>query len=168
MGVLWITGLSGSGKSTLSHELIAHTSPFKWIHLDGDELRLIFLSENKYDKSSRLNLATKYSRLASLISSQGFNVIVSTISLFQEIHEWNRENIENYFEVYIDANIEDLKKRNAKDIYSLSHATNVTGIDIGYDEPIKSHYVIKQNFDRNSLNHHTKMIVSQIEWLSYK
>ena len=51
---------------------------------------------NDYDRKSRLLLARQYSNLGKILSDQGFTVIISTISLFQEIHAWNRENLKNY------------------------------------------------------------------------
>ena len=76
----------------------------KPILLDGDQLREIFVDsldqDDTHDRSSRLALALKYSNLARLLSDQGFWVIVATISLFKEVHLWNRKNLKNYFEVF--------------------------------------------------------------------
>ena len=166
VGVLWVTGLSGSGKTTFSKEVIAQTPQHKWVHLDGDELRLIFTDEQKYDRTSRLNLAKKYSKLASLISSQGHNVIVSTISLFQEIHYWNKTNIYNYFEVFIDAEIQNVQKRNNKQVYSTKSGHNVVGIGLEYDKPIDPDLIYKQNFDSGSLKNNVELILLQIKWLA--
>lgn len=166
MGVLWVTGLSGSGKTTFSQEVIAQTPKYRWIHLDGDLLRPILASEQKYDQTSRLNLAIKYSKLASLISSQGHNVIVSTISLFKEIHEWNKTNIDNYFEVFIEVDIQNLQNRNNREIYSKTSGKNVVGIDLEFSKPFEPNLIFKQNFDILFLKNNIKPILSKIEWLT--
>ena len=166
MGVLWVTGLSGSGKTTFSKELIKQSRHLKWIHLDGDELRAILLPEQTYDKASRLSLAKRYSKLAMLLSTQGHNVIVSTISLFQEIHTWNRVNIKNYFEIFIHAEISILQDRDDRGVYSSKAGTDVVGIKIDYDFPIASDYTIKQNFNQLELKIHVAKVISKIDWVN--
>ena len=100
--VIWITGLSGAGKTTLAEELNVllqkkHMHP---ILLDGDVLRNIFAKgsvvKESYDRNSRINLALKYGILSKTLSTQGFTVIIATISMFNEIYVWNRTNIKNY------------------------------------------------------------------------
>ena len=115
--VIWITGLSGAGKTTLAKELVSQlaTENKEPILLDGDQLREIFFDSSNqaisaHDRSSRLALALKYSGLARLLSEQGFWVIVATISLFKEVHDWNRKNFKNYYEVFLDTPIEELRK----------------------------------------------------------
>ena len=75
------------------------------IVLDGDVLRKIFkkglVDKEAYDRNSRIHLALKYGFLSKTLSSQGFTVIIATISMFNEIYVWNRANIRNYFEVYL-------------------------------------------------------------------
>lgn len=151
MGVLWITGLSGSGKTTLARKIISLDQERRWIHLDGDELRKILPNGEKYDKSSRLILAAQYSNLANLISGQNHNVVVSTISLFNEIHEFNREIISNYIEVYIDTPLDKLKKRDDKEIYSKFSSENLVGLNISFDIPRNANLILKQDFDMTSL-----------------
>lgn len=150
-GVIWITGLSGSGKTFLAIRLVekyrseGHTP----IHLDGDDLRLIFETAQKYDSASRLNLAKVYARLAKLLASQGHLVIVSTISMFHEIHELNRQN-EFYCEIYIESDGSSLKKRNNRSVYKNSDGSetfDVVGNDISPEIPNSPHSVVSINFD---------------------
>lgn len=64
-----------------------------------------------YSKEDRLKSAIRNSRLCKLLSDQGIDVICCTISMFDAIREWNRENIKNYFEIYLDVSLETLKDR---------------------------------------------------------
>ena len=70
-----------------------------------------------YNKNARLELAQQYARLCKLLSEQGVWVLIATISLFREIHDWNRKNISNYFEVFLDVPMAELRRRDSKGIY---------------------------------------------------
>ncbi len=145
--VIWITGLSGAGKTTLAKQLYLrlqknHLRP---IFLDGDLLRLIFKidSEKKqsYNRKSRINLGLKYGLLCKTLSSQGFIVIIATISMFHEIYAWNRENLENYLEIYLKVPLDELYSRDDKKIYQRYKdgvISNVAGLDLSVDEPLSS------------------------------
>jgi len=148
--VLWITGLSGSGKSTLAkmvYELL-RSKNLKAILLDGDQLREIFrpnLNQN-YSREERMDLAMKYSKLCLNIASQNIIVIISTISLFKEIHAWNRDNLPNYFELYLKVPLDVLRSRDIKGIYKRydkGEIKNVAGLDLKIDEPENADWVVE-------------------------
>lgn len=133
--VIWIMGLAGSGKTTIGKHLyneIKKTIP-NVVYLDGDELRDI-LGFHGYDKQSRIDMAIKRSKIANFLSKQGMIVIVTTISMFKEIYEFNRKNINNYNEIYIKCCMNELIKRNQKGLYG-GGFSNVVGVDIEIDEP---------------------------------
>ena len=121
--VIWITGLSGAGKTTLARELIQRLQECESqpILLDGDILRnLLQVSENVLDshsRNARIKLALKYAQMCRLLSDQGFTVVIATISMFDELYAWNRENITNYFEVYLKVPLDELRRRDPKSIY---------------------------------------------------
>ena len=152
-GVIWITGLSGSGKTTLAKEVIKklREQNINGIILDGDQLRDVLkdINPNKsYGRSQRLSLAFKYSSLCKLFADQGHIVVIATISLFKEIHNWNRNNISNYFEVYLQVPINELRRRDSKNIYKkfeLGLLSNIAGLDIEIDEPRNPDLNIKFN-----------------------
>ena len=142
--VIWITGLSGSGKSTLATLLTfrIRQSGEPTILLDGDELRKVLgvadTNVNNHRRETRLLLAMKYSHLCQLLASQGFTVVIATISLFREVHKWNRENLPSYFEVYLKVPLEELRRRDPKGIYrrfDSGQIVNVAGLDLPIDEP---------------------------------
>jgi len=143
----WITGLSATGKTTLSKLLVENfRSSGKFVvHLDGDELRQV-LSDEVYTREERIALGMRYSRLCRLLTSQGVDVVISTIGLFKELHVWNRKNIQNYVEVFIDTPLDELKKRDPKDIYkrfASGEIKNVAGLDLKVDFPVNPDVCLK-------------------------
>lgn len=125
---LWITGLSGSGKTTLASEVTRtlRERHLPVLFLDGDELREIFgtsaNNSQSYTRQDRLTLALRYAALCRLLAEQHVHVVIATISLFREVHEWNRNNLKNYFQVYLKVPLEELARRDPKKIYSRYHA----------------------------------------------
>lgn len=100
--VIWITGLSGAGKTTLARALMPHLPP-RSLLLDGDELREVLeATTSSFDYTGRKALAFTYARLAHMLARQGLTVVVATISLFHEIHIWNRKYLPGYVEVFLD------------------------------------------------------------------
>ena len=137
--VIWLCGLAGSGKSTLAMALNERLrAKFdNVIYLDGDESREIF-GHFSYDKNGRIDMAIKRSKLANFLSKQGQIVIVSTISLFNEVYEFNRATLQNYFEVFVECEFGELKRRDQKGLYTKAlsgEIANVVGVDIAYDMP---------------------------------
>lgn len=137
--VIWLCGLAGSGKSTLARALNERLrAKFdNVIYLDGDELREI-LEHFSYEKQGRIDMAIKRAKMANFLSKQGQIVIVSTISLFNEVYEFNRANLQNYFEVFVECEFEELKRRDQKGLYTKAlsgEIANVVGVDIAYDAP---------------------------------
>ena len=93
-GVVWVTGLPNSGKSTIADlvSVILRNSGVHPVRLDGDCLRKVLPPIFGYAPADRRALALFYAGLASELSRQGHLVIVSTVSLFHEVHEWNRRS----------------------------------------------------------------------------
>ena len=150
--VIWITGLSGSGKSTLACGLVRRlrVTNDSVVLLDGDELRGIFGAEvvnrENHGREGRLELAMRYANLCCLLASQGFIVVIATISLFKEVHSWNRIHLPGYFEVYLDVPLDELRKRDPKGIYRQFYngdLTQVAGLDIRIDEPEEADLIMQ-------------------------
>jgi adenylylsulfate kinase len=149
--VVWITGLSGAGKSTLARSLAGalREKSVPCVVIDGDEVRELFGEATEqpgnHERAVRLKYAFRYGKLAQLLARQGVTVIVSTISLIREIHEWNRANLPGYLEVYLRVPLAELRRRDPKGIYRRFDAgqlTNVWGLDLPFDEPEGSDLVV--------------------------
>ena len=133
--VIWITGLSGAGKTTVANEVAALVRARNdvVVQLDGDDVREVFGNDLGFSREDRLTNARRISRLCLMLSSQGLQVVCSTVSLFSEIHKWNRKNLANYVEVYLRVSDDTLSVRNKKGLRQ--GASNVVGVDQPYDVP---------------------------------
>lgn len=139
--VIWITGLSGAGKTTLAKRL-QQLLPPPCLLLDGDELRsALSLFHCGYERSERLKMAGTYSRLCQLAASQGQTVVCATISLFHTVHKWNRDNLPNYFEVFLDIPEKDLMERDYKCVYG-QNKKNVVGQTLMPEFPLSPDFIV--------------------------
>lgn len=118
--VFWITGLPGSGKTTIGNALYYSLRKKRnnVLILDGDILKTMIGSSVGYEKNDRLARGKKYSEICKYLSDQGLWVIICTVAMFEEIRRWNRENISEYVEVFLNTPIEVLMKRNKKGLYT--------------------------------------------------
>ncbi|MDH8678590.1 adenylyl-sulfate kinase [Fusibacter bizertensis] len=145
--VLWITGLSGAGKSSVAkllYDKIRRTKS-NVVLFDGDELRIIFGNDLGYTEQDRRISAMRNSRLCSFLSKQGIDVVCATISMYDDCRNWNRENIDNYLEIYLKVPINVLIERDQKGLYTSAIdniESNVLGINQKFEEPQNSDLVI--------------------------
>ena len=143
-GILfWVTGFSGSGKTTLANKTLNFVikNYGSTIIVSGDDLRRICKYE-KFDKKSRLQYALSYSKLCKLITDQGTNVIISTVSMYHSVRNWNKKNIKNYLEIYIENT-----SNNAVNKKKLKK--NIVGINIKPELPKNPDIKIFNNFDKD-------------------
>ncbi len=137
--VVWVTGLSASGKTTVAKQLVGKLTDYQpTVFLDGDELRYALSVVGNYSREQRIELAKNYFKLAKLLSNQGFIVVVAALAMFKEIYAWNRENQENYFEVFLNPPVDELFKRDPKGLYARFRngvEKNVAGFDLEVDTP---------------------------------
>jgi adenylylsulfate kinase len=127
MVVLWITGLSAVGKSTVAKAYLRAKKDLSvpTVLLDGDEQ-----SRNEHIK--------RIQRLAKFLSDQGLDVVVAALYSNEQILSVNRTLFLDYFEVYLKANLNCLKLRENKSLYTKAEKgeiVNVVGVDIKWHEP---------------------------------
>ena len=94
------------------------------ILLDGDILRNIFKGTGEisdtHTRDDGIRLSHKYALLCKNLSSQGFIVIIGTVSIFNETYAQNRTNLPYYFEVYLKVPSKERRLPNPKNIYKKS------------------------------------------------
>lgn len=145
--VYWITGLSGAGKTSIGKLLYEKMKPKypNTVFLDGDVLREVFGNDLGYTRGERIKCAMRYARLCKMLQEQEMNVICCTISMFDEIRDWNRQNIENYREIYVRVSMEVLMQRNQKGLYKGDR--QVAGIHVDIEEPKNPDMVLDNEGD---------------------
>lgn len=165
--LIWITGLSGSGKTILGKKVYEELKK-KYkniIFLDGDDFREILGNDLSHSQKDRLENAKRIHKMCKFLVSQNINVICATMSLYSEIHELNRKEIKNYFEVFIKCNIQELIKRNQKELYSEAlegKRNDVVGINLSYDKPQNCELII-ENSEKNNLEQKVKKVLKLVE-----
>lgn len=153
--VIWMIGLSGSGKTTLGREIYnqwRQQAP-NTVFIDGDEIRDIFKHDRgdaPYTMEGRRQNAERITALCEMLDKQDINVVCCILSVFQDMREENRTRFKNYFEVFMDAPIEVLQKRDVKGLYAKAakgEMKNVIGIDLPFERPVGSDMVIVSDTD---------------------
>lgn len=149
-GVIWITGLSASGKSTIANEVLRQLRQQGYdnsILLDGDAIRAAIADPHTlYDRDSRLRNAYRICRMTRLLAEQEQIVVTATISLFHEIHAWNRDHMPNYYEILIQADERLRKQRSPDRLYHhvdeqpVEHS--VVGVHIEPELPVNPYCVV--------------------------
>lgn len=167
--VVWITGLSGAGKTTVARRVqeLLQQRGVSALLLDGDALRDAMRDPHYgYDRESRLNGAHRYARFAKLVADQGFVAVVATISLFHEIHAWNRENLPGYLEVFLDVPEEIRRERDPKGLYRRHAAggvTSMTGLDLAPEMPSSPDLHLRNEKGPEGIDHLAHAILAAIE-----
>lgn len=167
MKLIWITGLSGSGKTTIGKEVykklkIKYTNT---VFLDGDSFREVLGNDLSHNLEDRKENARRIARMCNFLVSQGISVICATMSLYAEIHKYNRENFKHYFEIFIKCDMEELIKRDQKGLYSKAISGEikyVVGVDLPYDIP-KDCDLIIENSKQDSLDEKVEKIIKLLE-----
>ncbi|WP_299546292.1 adenylyl-sulfate kinase [uncultured Helicobacter sp.] len=164
--VIWICGLAGAGKTTYAQDLYLSLKKERdnVVLLDGDVFRSIFQEEPDFTANGRLRVAKKISALCSFLSSNGMIVVCATISLFEEIYFMNRQNIPHYFEVFVKCSMEELRKRDKKNLYSKIQSNaicNVMGVDIPFVVP-KAHCVLNNN-QKENLEYNQQLLRKEVD-----
>jgi adenylylsulfate kinase-like enzyme len=145
--VIWVTGMSCSGKTTLCNALWATLKPNmpQLVLLDGDAVRAAFGDGLGYREVDRVVQITRIQKMAKMLSDQNLVVLVAALYANTELLAWNRENIREYFEIYLKASPETVRQRDNKGLYSKADSgamKDVVGVDIPWHEPQSPNLII--------------------------
>ena len=165
--VVWLIGLSGSGKTTIGREVhrILRQSKPNVVFLDGDSVREVMCEDLGYTLTDRRRNADRICRLCKLLDDQGIDVVCGILSLFEESREWNRSHYSDYFEVYLQVSLDELKRRDPKDLYrkaSVGEAKNVAGVDLEFIPPENSDLIIDNGHPEATVEKTTRMILEAL------
>jgi adenylylsulfate kinase-like enzyme/ubiquinone/menaquinone biosynthesis C-methylase UbiE len=162
--LVWITGLSGAGKTTLAHEvyLAMKTNNLATVFIDGDDFRYIFDNDLGYSSEDRVKNAFRIAKTCRFLTDQNIDVVCATISLFQEIHDFNRKYVKNYFEIYIHCDFDELTRRDQKQLYSsMNISAKINEVKDTYTGRIpKDCHLVIDNTGKNDLEKKVSNILS--------
>jgi len=163
---LWFTGLSGAGKSTLSN-LLADELRRRGMRveiLDGDDVRTNLSKGLGFSKEDRDTNIKRIGYVCKLLSRNGVVAISAAISPYREVRDFNREQIGNFIEVYVQCSIEALTRRDVKGLYKKALAgeiQNFTGVSDPYEPPRKAEITVDS--ERQNVQESLKTIVEYLE-----
>ncbi len=163
---LWFTGLSGAGKSTLSNMLAQELlrRNLRVEILDGDEVRTNLSKGLGFSKEDRDTNIKRIGYVCKLLTRNGVVAISAAISPYREIRDFNREQIGNFIEVYVECSIEELTRRDVKGLYKKALAgeiKNFTGVSDPYEPPLKGEIVV--NSEKQTQEESLKSILEYLE-----
>ena len=138
--VIWITGLSASGKTTLSKSFEKLFRPLypNLVLLDGDVIRQLYGNDLGYSEADRWIQIKRIQTIAAFLDQQSIIVVVSALYAHDDLLNHNRTLFEQYFEVYLKADLCFLRNREVKGLYQKAfnnEMKDVVGIDIPWHEP---------------------------------
>ena len=150
--IIWVTGISGAGKTTVCEQLMTKLKPSfpETILLDGDVIRAIFGDGLGHKEPDRINQIKRIQRLATELERQGLIVLVAALYANEDLLSWNRENFQQYYEVYLDASLDLVKRRDPKGLYKKAIAgemPDVVGIDVPWHAPVSPNLRIEMSPD---------------------
>ena len=62
------------------------------------------------------------------------------MALIKDVQSWNKKNLKNYTDVYLNVPLKELQKRDPKNLYKMfeeKKIKNLAGVDLKYDKPKK-------------------------------
>jgi adenylylsulfate kinase len=138
--VLWFTGLSGAGKSTVAGLVDAELRERRALveRLDGDEVREHLSKGLGFSREDRDINVLRIGWVAALLSRNGVGVITAAISPYAETRAAVRAMCTNFVEVFVDAPLEEVTRRDVKGLYQRALAgeiPNFTGVSDPYEPP---------------------------------
>ena len=163
MAVYWITGLSRAGKTTISkilHKKLVKIG-CKSVLLDGDQLRAMFGDDLGYSRNDRLISAQRNLQICKGLADQEFQVLCATISMFDDIRRWGRENIPEFRVIYLRVPANTLRRRGDDGFYDDGVSVNIVGADQDWDEPRDADLVL-DNYGEQSAEDNAEIIFQRM------
>lgn len=163
--VLWISGIPISGKTELGDMVYKELkkSKLKAQRLDSHDVRPLF-PETGFSKEEVDNHIRRVGHLASMLESNGIITIASFVSPYKESKGFVRDLCKNYVEVYLDTDVESVKKFDKNGFYEKARAgkyKNVPGVDVVFEDCDKTE--IRLNMRNKSLEEAKDEIMAYLE-----
>ncbi|KYK37290.1 MAG: adenylyl-sulfate kinase [Theionarchaea archaeon] len=168
--VIWLTGYPGSGKTSVAQEfleLLNESVQYEMLRLD--EFRKKIVPEPEYTEEERDIVYNAVGVLASFLARHGTNVIIDATAHRRKWRDRARDQIDNFYEVYVKCPLDACMKRESErkdnlivsELYKKaierkkklergkpieeSEVGEVIGVDVPYEEPEHPELVIKSD-----------------------
>ena len=108
------------------------------INIDGDIVRQFFEKNLGYKENDRIKQIKRIQKICKFLEKQDLICIVSALYSNYNLMKWNRENFLNYYEIFLDADLDLVKNRDPKNLYKKyqeGKEKNIVGIDIPWHAP---------------------------------
>lgn len=139
--VVWFTGLPSSGKSRLAErvrERLIERNQACCL-LDGDRVRELLRPKPGYSDTERENFYLTLGNLAAELAGQGLIALVPATASKRVFREHAREGAPRFLEVWLEADAEECRARDAKGLYAQFARGEVQGLPGGdevYEPPL--------------------------------
>ena len=169
--IVWLTGMSGSGKSTFA-EYIKDTyqkEGYSVRIIDGDDIRDRDVEKLGFGRKDVEVNNLRIAKLCLESKDNGFDLIlVPVISPYDDVRKRTRSLLEPYYHlVYVEADIDSLKKRDTKGLYKAADQGLIHDL-IGYseinpyDKPSDADFVVNTN-NNTLLNNSKKSLLGFVK-----
>ncbi|SFU32440.1 adenylylsulfate kinase [Clostridium sp. DSM 8431] len=137
---IWFTGLSGAGKTTIAKRVfeILKDKGIDCERLDGDTLREGICKDLGFSQEDRNKNIERVTYIAKVLTKHNVITLASLISPYKSMREYARNEIGAFLEIFVDASLEVVQKRDVKGLYKKALAGEIkgfTGIDAPYEKP---------------------------------
>ena len=165
--VVWLTGLSGSGKTTIALQLEKELYKLGFLVqiLDGDNIRAGINNNLSFSESDRTENIRRIAEVSKLFLNCGIITINCFVSPTIKMRQIAKKIIgkENYYEIFINADLETCEKRDVKGLYKKARngeIKNFTGIDSEYEKP--NNPSLEVNTSQLSLDQSIEIILKNV------
>lgn len=167
---VWFTGLPFSGKKQLAGMLSARLESigYKTKVLDSGKIRREYNQELGYSKEEVYRNLKRLCFECQMLTENNVVAIAVTISPYKELRDKCRDKVMRYIEVFCDAPISVLKKRDTKGLYEKAEKgliLDVAGISAPFEPPDMPEVLYQS--DRESTEQGLSKIITTLEVLGY-
>lgn len=139
--VVWFTGLPCAGKTTIADEVARYLEFFKvpYERLDGDDVRNTLSKGLGFSKEDRTENLKRVAFVARRLARHGVIVLASFVSPYIEQREMVSMGVDNFIEVFVDADNETCMERDIKGMWTKAikgRIPNFTGYTAPYEKPL--------------------------------
>jgi adenylylsulfate kinase len=145
MLLIQLTGLSGAGKTTLSGRVRDELQKLglRVEIIDGDEYRRHLCRDLGFSRADRLENIRRLGFVGRLLARHGVIVLLAAINPYEEARRALRAEAEKARTVWIDCDLETLRRRDPKGLYRRAFLpdsdpeklTNLTGVNDPFEAP---------------------------------